>query len=73
MTAIETVRRLMSDTGTTLTDLCEYSDLGSKSNICQMLSRGDLKVEVFCKLLETMGFRLVVQSDETDQTINVMY
>lgn len=61
MTAIETIRLLMQQEGYTLSELAEYSDLGSKSNICQMLSREDLKVGTFVKMLEVMGYQLVAQ------------
>lgn len=61
MTAIETIRLLMQQEGYSLSELAEYSDLGSKSNICQMLSREDLKVGTFVKMLEVMGYQLVAQ------------
>lgn len=64
MTAIETIRLLMQQEGYTLSELAEYSDLGSKSNICQMLSREDLKVSTFVKMLEVLGYELVAQSTE---------
>lgn len=64
MTAIEIIRLLMEKEGYTLSELAEYSDLGSKSNICQMLSREDLKVSTFCKMLEVLGHELIVQSIE---------
>ena len=51
----------MQQEGYTLSELAEYSDLGSKSNICQMLSREDLKVGTFVKMLEVMGYQLVAQ------------
>lgn len=64
MTAIETVRYIMEKSDTSLSDLAEYVDLGTKSNICQMLSRNDLKVATFVHMLETMGYQLIVQSLE---------
>ena len=64
MTAIEITRLLMQQEGYTLSELAEYSDLGSKSNICQMLSREDLKVSTFVKMLEVLGYELVAQSTE---------
>lgn len=64
MTAIEIIRLLMQQEGYTLSELAEYSDLGSKSNICQMLSREDLKVSTFVKMLEVLGYELVAQSTE---------
>lgn len=71
MTAIETVQKIMEQTGTTLSDFEKYSSLGSSSNICQMLSRNDLKVGTFVEMLETMGFQLIAQSGETDEEIIV--
>ena len=71
MTAIETVQKIMEQTGTTLSDFEKYSRLGSSSNICQMLSRNDLKVGTFVEMLETMGFQLIAQSGETDEEIIV--
>lgn len=71
MKAIETVREVMKVTGTTLSDLEKYSDLGSLSNISQMLNRNDLKVGTFVEMLEVMGFQLIAQSGETDNEIIV--
>ena len=71
MKAIETIREVMKVTGTTLSDLEKYSDLGSLSNISQMLNRNDLKVGTFVEMLEVMGFQLIVQSGETDNEIIV--
>lgn len=67
MRAIETVRKIMNSTGTTLADLEDYTELGTASNICQMLTRNDLKVGTFVEILETMGFQLVAQSEETGE------
>ena len=61
----------MKVTGTTLSDLEKYSDLGSLSNISQMLNRNDLKVGTFVEMLEVMGFQLIAQSGETDNEIIV--
>lgn len=69
MTAIETIRILMQQEGYTLSELAEYSDLGSKSNICQMLSREDLKVGTFVKMLEVMGYQLVVQGANDNEFV----
>ncbi len=69
MTAIETIRMLMQQEGYTLSELAEYSDLGSKSNICQMLSREDLKVGTFVKMLEVMGYQLVVQGANDNEFV----
>lgn len=71
MKAIETIREVMKVTGTTLSDLEKYSDLGSLSNISQMLNRNDLKVGTFVEMLEVMGFQLIAQSGETDNEIIV--
>ena len=69
MTAIETIRILMQQEGYTLSELAEYSDLGSKSNICQMLSREDLKVGTFVKMLEVMGYQLVAQGTNDNEFV----
>ena len=69
MTAIEAVRSLMEQEGYTLSELAEYSDLGSKSNICQMLSREDLKVGTFVKMLEVMGYQLIAQGTDDGEII----
>lgn len=69
MTAIETIRLLMQQEGYTLSELAEYSDLGSKSNICQMLSREDLKVGTFVKMLEVMGYQLVAQGANDNEFV----
>lgn len=39
MTAIETVRAIMEANSISLGELVEYADMGTKSNICQLLSR----------------------------------
>lgn len=69
MTAIETIRSLMEQDGYTLSELSEYSDLGSKSNICQMLSREDLRVSTFTKMLEVMGYQLIVQGTDDKEIV----
>lgn len=69
MTAIETIRLLMQQEGYTLSELAEYSDLGSKSNICQMLSREDLKVGTFVKMLEVMGYQLIAQGANDNEFV----
>lgn len=69
MTAIETIRMLMQQEGYTLSELAKYSDLGSKSNICQMLSREDLKVGTFVKMLEVMGYQLVAQGANDNEVV----
>lgn len=73
MTAIETVENLMKITETTFSELAEYADLGTKENVFQMLKRQDLKVGTFTKLLEVMGFQLVVQSVESSDEIVIDY
>lgn len=73
MTAIEIVRTIMESNSTSLSELTEYADMGTKSNICQLLSRKDLKVGTFVKLLEIMGFQLVAQSTEDSQEFVLDY
>ena len=73
MTAIETVEDLMKITKTTFSELAEYADLGTKENVFQMLKRQDLKVGTFTKLLEVMGYQLVVQSVESSDEIVIDY
>lgn len=67
MTASEIIKIVMTTSCTSLSELTEYADLGTKSNIVQMLSRKDLKVGTFVKLLEVMGFQLVAQSTESTE------
>ena len=73
MTAIEIIQNLMKNSNIGLSELTEYSDLGSKSNICQMLSRTDLKVSTFVKMLEVLGYQLIAQNAETEEDIVVDY
>lgn len=73
MTAIQAIRKVMESTETSLSDLEEYTYLGSTSNICQMLGRKDLKVSTFVEMLEAMGYQLIVQSGESDNEIIVDY
>ncbi len=73
MTAIEIIQSLMESSNTGLSELAEYSDLGSKSNICQMLSRTDLKVSTFVKMLEVLGFQLVAQGVESEEEFVIDY
>jgi antitoxin component HigA of HigAB toxin-antitoxin module len=73
MTAIEAIETIMSNTETSLGELAEYSDLGSKSNICQMLTRKDLKVGTFVKMLETMGYQLVVRNEDDEDELVIDY
>lgn len=73
MTAIEIVQDTMRHTDTSLSELAEYADLGSKENVYQMLKRNDLKVGSFVKMLEAMGFQLVVQCMESDNETIVDY
>ncbi len=73
MTAIEIVQDIMRHTDTSLQELAEYGDLGTRENVYQMLKRKDLKVGSFVKMLEVMGFQLVVQNTETDNETVVNY
>lgn len=73
MTAIQAVREVMNLTETSLSELEEYTYLGSASNICQMLGRKDLKVSTFVEMLEAMGYQLIVQSGESDNELIVDY
>lgn len=73
MTAIEIVQDTMRHTDTSLQELAEYGDLGTRENVYQMLKRKDLKVGSFVKMLEVMGFQLVVQNMETDNETVVNY
>lgn len=61
MTAIQIIKILMKETKTSYPDLSMGTDLGSTSNICQMLSRKDLKVSTFVKILNAMEYDLIVQ------------
>jgi len=73
MTAIDTVRKLMKQERVTLQGLSDYGELGTSSNISQMLNRDDLKVGTFVKMLDALGFELVAKSIDTPQTITVDY
>lgn len=73
MTAIEIIKMLMKSTGMSLNSLSAYSDLGSRSNLWQMLNRDDLKVRTFMQMLETMGYELVVRESETGEEHVVDY
>lgn len=64
MKANEVVKTAMTISGTSLSELSEYADCGSKSNIVQLLSRQDMKVGTLAKLLEVMGFRIIVRNTE---------
>lgn len=61
MNAIELTKQLMSKTGTTYQKLAYDTELGTVSNLHQMLSRKDLKVSTFIKMLDAMGYQLIVQ------------
>lgn len=57
-----------------LAELSEYADLGSKSNVHHLLNlRKDLKVGTFVKMLEALGYQLVIQSEETEDEIVIDY
>lgn len=73
MTAIDTVRRIMENHDISLNELIEYADMGTKSNVCQLLSRKDLKVGTFVKLLEVMGFQLIAQNTESSEDFVLDY
>lgn len=74
MTAIEAIREIMQSNKVSLSELSEYADLGSKSNVHQMLNqRNDLKVGTFVKMLEVLGYQLVIQSEETEDEIVIDY
>lgn len=62
MNAIDITKKIMTKTGMTYRDLAHFGELGTASNLHQMLSRKDLKVSTFVKMLEAMDFQLVVQS-----------
>ena len=67
MTAIDIIQTIMSDSGTSLNDIAEYGDFGTKENVYQMLHRNDLKVGTFVRMLEVMGFQLIAQSTESSE------
>lgn len=74
MKAIEIIQTAMVDTGTSLSELAEYGNLGTKENVYQMLKRKDLKVGSFAAMLEVMGYQLVAQNTEnSDDEIVVDY
>lgn len=74
MTAIEAICYIMETNGVSLAELSEYADLGSKSNVHHLLNlRKDLKVGIFVKMLEALGYQLVIQSEETEDEIVIDY
>ena len=74
MTAIEAICYIMETNGVSLAELSEYADLGSKSNVHHLLNlRKDLKVGAFVKMLEALGYQLVIQSEETEDEIVIDY
>lgn len=74
MTAIEAICYIMETNGVSLAELSEYADLGSKSNVHHLLNlRKDLKVGTFVKMLEVLGYQLVIQSEETEDEIVIDY
>lgn len=73
MRAIEVVESIMSNTGTSLSELAEYGELGTKENVYQMLHRNDLKVSTFVKMLEVLGYQLIAQNTETEEDIIIDY
>lgn len=74
MTAIEAICYIMETNGVSLAELSEYADLGSKSNVHHLPNlRKDLKVGTFVKMLEALGYQLVIQSEETEDEIVIDY
>lgn len=74
MTVIEAICYIMETNGVSLAELSEYADLGSKSNVHHLLNlRKDLKVGTFVKMLEALGYQLVIQSEETEDEIVIDY
>lgn len=74
MTAIEAICYIMETNGVSLAEVSEYADLGSKSNVHHLLNlRKDLKVGTFVKMLEALGYQLVIQSEETEDEIVIDY
>lgn len=74
MTAIEAICYITETNGVSLAELSEYADLGSKSNVHHLLNlRKDLKVGTFVKMLEALGYQLVIQSEETEDEIVIDY
>lgn len=74
MTAIEAICYIMETNGVSLAELSEYADLDSKSNVHHLLNlRKDLKVGTFVKMLEALGYQLVIQSEETEDEIVIDY
>ena len=66
MNAIELTKQLMGETHITYQQLANAAKLGTAPNLYQMLSRKDLKVSTFVKILEAMDCQLVVQSMNAD-------
>lgn len=73
MTSIEMIEIIMKQSNTSLSDIAEYGDFGTKENVYQMLKRQDLKVGTFVRMLEVMGFQLVAQSEENSEEFVVDY
>ncbi len=73
MTAIEIIQNFMRNTDTSLAEIAEYTDLGTKENVYRMLHCNDLKVGTFVKMLEVLGYQLIVQSEETDEEFVLDY
>lgn len=74
MKAIEIIQKIMSNTNTSLSEIAEYANLGTKENIYQMLKRSDLKVGSFVAMLEVMGYQLIAQNTENiDDEIIIDY
>lgn len=73
MTAIEMIETAMKESDMSFADIAEYGNLGTKENVYQMLKRQDLKVGTFVKMLEVMGFQLVVQGEENSEEFVIDY
>lgn len=73
MTAIEMIEIAMDKTHTSFSEIAEYGNLGTKENVYQMLKRQDLKVGTFMKMLEVMGFQLVVIGEENLEEFVIDY
>lgn len=73
MTAIEAIYQIMRETDSSYAVLSEYTDLGTRENIYQMLKRQDLKVGSFMKMAEAMGYQLILQNVENDNEFIIDY
>lgn len=67
MNAIELTKQLINNSHFTYQQLANITKSGTASNLHQMLSRKDLKVSTFVKLLEAMDCQLIVENLNTDE------